>query len=116
MKAYRPRPPHFPGDQSHAEWRDHTLPYVIVAALFVLMITLIVWVVDPAPPKTITISAGPHDSSFLVTADQYKKILARNGIPLKVLEAVGSVQTVRRRLDPMQHVDSAVVHGAAADG
>ena len=80
MKAHRQRPPHFPGDHAHAEWRDHTLPYVIVAALIVLVITLIVWLVDPAPPKTITISAGPRDSSFLITANQYKKILARNGI------------------------------------
>ncbi len=43
MKAHRPRPPHFPGDHSHAEWRDHTVPYVIVAALVVAMVTLIVW-------------------------------------------------------------------------
>jgi hypothetical protein len=116
MKAYRPRPPHFPGDQSHAEWRDHTLPYIIVAALIVLIITLIVWVVDPAPPKTITISAGPHDSSFLVTANQYKKILARNGITLKVLESDGSVQNLSRLLDPKQHVDLALVQGGVADG
>lgn len=116
MKAHRPRPPHFPGDHSHAEWRDHTLPYVIVAALVVLMVTLIVWVVDPAPPKTITMSAGPHDSSFLVAADQYKKILARNGITLKVLESDGSVQNLRRLLDPKQHVDLALVQGGVADG
>ncbi|MGQ7938099.1 TAXI family TRAP transporter solute-binding subunit [Paraburkholderia sp. D1E] len=116
MKAHRTRPPHFPGDDSHAEWRDHTLPYAIVAALFVLMITLIVWLVDPAPPKTITISAGPHDSSFLVAADQYKKILARNGITLKVLESDGSVQNLQRLLDPKQHVDLALVQGGVADG
>ncbi|HZZ06188.1 TAXI family TRAP transporter solute-binding subunit [Paraburkholderia sp.] len=116
MKAHRPRPPHFPGDDSHAEWRDHTLPYVIVAALFVLVITLIVWLVDPAPPKTITISAGPHDSSFLVAADQYKKILARNGITLKVLESDGSVQNLHRLLDQKQHVDLALVQGGVADG
>jgi NMT1-like family len=116
MKAHRPRPAHFPGDHSHAEWRDHTLSYVIVAALVVAMVTLIVWVVDPAPPKTITISAGPHDSSFLVAADQYKKILARNGITLKVLESDGSVENLHRLLDPKQHVDLALVQGGVADG
>jgi hypothetical protein len=100
----------------HAEWRDHTLSYVIVAALVVAMVTLIVWAVDPAPPKTITISAGPHDSSFLVAADQYKKILARNGIALKVLESDGSVENLHRLLDPKQHVDLALVQGGVADG
>jgi hypothetical protein len=116
MKAHRSHPPQFSSEPSHAEWRDHTLPYVIVAALFVLMITLIVWLVDPAPPKTITMSAGPHDSSFLVAAEQYKTILARNGITLKVLESDGSVQNLRRLLDPKQHVDLALVQGGAADG
>ncbi len=116
MKAPRPRTPHFPGDHSHAEWRDHTLPYAIVAALFVLVVTLIVWLVDPAPPRTITMSAGPHDSSFMVAAEQYRKILARNGIKLNVLESDGSVQNLHRLLDPKQHVDVAFVQGGVADG
>ncbi|CAE6933494.1 hypothetical protein R69927_07294 [Paraburkholderia domus] len=116
MKEPRSRPPQFPGDHSHAEWRDHTVPYAIVAALVVLMVTLIVWLVDPAPPKTITMSAGPHDSSFFVAADQYKKILARNGITLNVLESDGSVQNLHRLLDPKQHVDLALVQGGVADG
>ncbi|MDE1012010.1 MAG: ABC transporter substrate-binding protein [Paraburkholderia fungorum] len=116
MKAHRPRLPHLPGDPSHAEWRDHTVSYSVVAVIVVLMVTLIVWLVDPAPPKTITMSAGPHDSSFLATADQYKKILARNGITLKVLESDGSVQNLHRLLDPKQHVDLALVQGGVADG
>ncbi len=74
MKAQRPRrPPQFPRDSSHAEWRDHTLPYIVVAAVILLVVSLIVWLVDPAPPKTITLSAGPHDSSFVIAADQYRK-------------------------------------------
>ncbi|MFM0336691.1 TAXI family TRAP transporter solute-binding subunit [Paraburkholderia fungorum] len=116
MKAPRPRTPHFPGDHSHAEWRDHTVPYAIVAALFVLLVTLIVWLVDPAPPRTITMSAGPRDSSFMVAAEQYRKILARNGIKLNVLESDGSVQNLHRLLDPKQHVDIAFVQGGVADG
>ncbi|WP_144138189.1 TAXI family TRAP transporter solute-binding subunit [Paraburkholderia sp. BCC1884] len=116
MKAQRPRPPQFPGDHPHAEWRDHTLPYAIVAALIVVVVTLAVWLIDPAPPKTITMSAGARDSSFLVAAEQYKKILARNGITLKVLESDGSVQNLQRLLDPKQHVDLALVQGGVADG
>jgi hypothetical protein len=117
MKAQRPhRPPQFPRDSPHAEWRDHTLPYIVVAAVILLMVSLIVWVVDPAPPKTITLSAGPHDSSFVIAADQYKKILAQNGVTLKVLESDGSVQNLKRLLDPKQHVDLALVQGGVADG
>lgn len=121
MKAQRPhRPPQFPRDAPHAEWRDHTLPYIVVAAVILLMVSLIVWIVDPAPPKTITLSAGPHDSSFVIAAGQYKKILAQNGVTLKVLESDGSVQNLKRLLDPKQHVDLAVdlalVQGGVADG
>jgi hypothetical protein len=115
MKAQRPHPPHFPSDHP-AEWRDHAVPYLIVSALILLTIFLVVWLVDPAPPKTITISAGPRDSSFLVTADQYRKILARNGVRLNVLESDGSVQNLQRLLDPKQHVDLALVQGGVADG
>ncbi|MFM0741986.1 TAXI family TRAP transporter solute-binding subunit [Paraburkholderia xenovorans] len=119
MKAPRPpRPPlpQFPGDHTHAEWRDHTLAYVIVAALVVAVVALVVWVIDPAPPRTITMSAGSRDSSFFVAAEQYRKILAKNGITLKVLESDGSVQNLQRLLDPKQHVDLALVQGGIADG
>jgi hypothetical protein len=101
---------------TQAEWRDHTLPYVVTAVLVVLAIMLVIWIVDPAPPKTLTMSAGPRDSTFLVTANQYKKILARNGVRLKVLESDGSVQNLHRLLDPKQQVDIAFVQGGVADG
>ncbi|SIT39243.1 hypothetical protein BN2475_190141 [Paraburkholderia ribeironis] len=79
-------------------------------------ITLIVWLLNPAPPKSITMSAGPPDSSLLVTANQYRKILARNGIRLNVWESDGSVQNLQRLLDPKQHVDIALVQGGVATG
>jgi hypothetical protein len=116
MKAHRPRPPHFPGELSRAEWRDHLLPYFITALLVAFALVLIVWIANPAPPHTITISAGPRDSSFVVTANQYRKILARNGIRLNVLESDGSVQNLHRLLDPKQHVDVALVQGGVSEG
>ncbi|WP_233849177.1 TAXI family TRAP transporter solute-binding subunit [Paraburkholderia sp. HD33-4] len=116
MKAQRPRPPHFLAEPSHAEWREHLLPYFITALLIAFAIVLIVWIANPAPPRTITISAGPPDSSFAITANQYRKILARNGIRLNVLESDGSVQNLQRLLDPKQHVDIAFVQGGVAQG
>jgi hypothetical protein len=95
-------------------WRDlawTSLPFV---ALFAVLVALVVWLVDPAPPRTITISAGPRDSSFMQIADEYRKILARNGVTLKVLESDGSVQNLDRLLDPKQKVDIALVQGGVA--
>ncbi|SDH33670.1 TAXI family TRAP transporter solute-binding subunit [Paraburkholderia phenazinium] len=116
MRHPRPRPPQFQGEHSHADLRDLTLTFAPVAVFVVLVITLVVWLVDPAPPRTITMSAGPHDSSFLLAANEYKKILARNGITLKVLESDGSMQNLHRLLDPKQHVDIALVQGGVAGG
>jgi ABC-type nitrate/sulfonate/bicarbonate transport system substrate-binding protein len=96
-------------------WRDLSLTSAPFALLFVIMVGLIVWLADPAPPRTITISAGPHDSSLLHTADEYKKILARNGVTLKVLESDGSVQNLQRLMDPKSHVDLALVQGGVSD-
>jgi hypothetical protein len=116
MRHHRPRPPNLSGEHSHADLRDLTLTFAPIAIFVVVVITLVVWLVDPAPPHTITMSAGPHDSSFMLAANEYKKILARNGITLKVLESDGSLQNLQRLLDPKQHVDIALVQGGVADG
>ncbi|MBN3847243.1 ABC transporter substrate-binding protein [Paraburkholderia sp. Ac-20342] len=116
MKAQRPRPLPLPRESTRAEWRHHVMPYFLTALAITLVVVLIVWIANPAPPRTITISAGPRDSSFIVTANQYRKILARNGIHLNVLESEGSVQNLQRLLDPKQHVDLAFVQGGVAEG
>jgi len=116
MRHHRPRPPNFPGEHSHADLRDLTLTFAPIAIFVVVVITLVIWLVDPAPPHTIVMSAGPRDSSFLLAAKEYKKILARNGVTLKVLESDGSLQNLQRLLDPKQHVDIALVQGGVADG
>jgi hypothetical protein len=116
MKHHRARPPNLSGEHSHADLRDLTLTFAPIAIFVVVVITLVVWLVDPAPPHTITMSAGPHDSSFMLAANEYKKILARNGITLNVLESDGSLQNLQRLLAPKQPVDIALVQGGVADG
>lgn len=115
MKRYRPPKP----DIAHHPlpvWRDVVMTSVPVVLLFVFVVVTIVWLIDPAPPRTITMSAGPRDSVFMQTAKEYKTILARNGIKLNVLESDGSVQNLQRLLDPKQHVDFALVQGGVAKG
>jgi hypothetical protein len=115
MRHPRPRPPNF-GEHSQADLRDLTLTFAPIALFVVVIMTLLIWLVDPAPPHTIVMSAGSRDSSFMLAANEYKKILARNGIKLKVLESDGSLQNLQRLLDPKQHVDIALVQGGVADG
>ncbi|WP_244818188.1 TAXI family TRAP transporter solute-binding subunit [Caballeronia sp. Lep1P3] len=107
------RPP-LPHDHSRRIVHDLTWtigPFVLACAL---AIALVVWLIDPAPPRSITISAGQTDSSLHQIAREYAKILARNGITLNVLPSDGSVQNLERLLDPKAHVDLALVQGGIA--
>jgi hypothetical protein len=116
-----PRPPANPIKRVHARfvsvsWHDFALFFLPIALLCALAIGLTVWLIDPAPPKTITISAGPRDSSFWPTAMRYKAILARDGVTLNVLPSDGSLQNLQRLADPKQHVDLGFVQGGVSSG
>ncbi|MDR3427507.1 TAXI family TRAP transporter solute-binding subunit [Silvimonas sp.] len=108
------RVPQFP--HAYSVWRDHAWFWGAIVFLGMLTILLVVWLVEPAPPKTIVISAGPADGSFWPAANAYRKILARDGVTLKVLPSDGSLQNLHRLLDPKQHVDLALVQGGVAQG
>ncbi len=79
----------------------------------VLVCIALVWValhfVRSAPPRTLTISSGPVGSSFETIAQRYAKILARNGIRLKVETSAGSLENLERMSDPKSRVDIALV-------
>ncbi|QBR00215.1 TAXI family TRAP transporter solute-binding subunit [Paraburkholderia pallida] len=116
MKRHRQPLPHFMRDPSHPAWRDLALTTLPIALFCIVVVAVFVWLVDPAPPRSITISAGPRDSSFMQMAEAYRTILARNGVKLKILESDGSVQNLQRLLDPKAKVDLAFVQGGVADG
>ncbi|MDF3833740.1 TAXI family TRAP transporter solute-binding subunit [Cupriavidus basilensis] len=97
-------------------WRDLAVSFGPALIFCVAAIWLAVWLIQPAPPTTISISAGPKGSSFWNAADRYAKILARNGITLNVLPSEGSLQNVQRLADPKQAVDLALVQGGVSDG
>lgn len=52
--------------------------------------------VKPAPPSVLTISTGPESSVYEAFAKKYAKLLAENGITLKIVSSVGSVENIDR--------------------
>jgi TRAP-type uncharacterized transport system substrate-binding protein len=74
------------------------------------------YVVRPAPPDTSTLTGGPEGSTFASRAEQYRQILARNGVKLKVLPSSGSLQNLQRLNDPQFRVDVGFVQGGVAGG
>ena len=69
-----------------------------------------------APPTTLTLTSGPKGSSFWNVAEQYRKILARDGVTLKILPSQGSRDNLARLADAKQDIDVGFVVGGEAAG
>ncbi len=95
-------------------WRDLAVTFGPILLVSAAAIWLAVRLIQPAPPSTLTMSAGPQGSTFWNAAQRYKTILARNGITLNVLQSEGSVQNLQRLADPKSKVDVAFVQDGLA--
>jgi TRAP-type uncharacterized transport system substrate-binding protein len=60
---------------------------------------------NTAAPRTLTITTGPAGSAFQRHAEKYQKILARDGVTLKILPSEGSSENLRRLADATTDVD-----------
>jgi TRAP-type uncharacterized transport system substrate-binding protein len=90
-------------------WSDlaHTLVPILLLSAAAIWLTL--HFVQPAPPHTLVMSAGPPGSSFELAAERLRTLLARNGITLKILPSAGSAQNLERLNRPHSRVDIALV-------
>src|SRR5947208_16858134 len=50
---------------------------------------------SPAPPKRVTIAAGPRDGAYNWFAERYAKTFADSGIELQIVPTAGSVENYR---------------------
>jgi len=97
-------------------WRDLALTFGPILLVCAAALYVAVRLIQPAPPSTLTISAGPQGSTFWNAAQKYKEILARNRITLNVLPSEGSLQNLKRLSDPNSNVDVAFVQDGIAPG
>ncbi|MGZ9709547.1 TAXI family TRAP transporter solute-binding subunit [Glaciimonas sp. GNP009] len=95
-------------------WRDLAISFGPIVLLGIIGIWLAIWLIDPAPPKTLTISTGPEHSNFWNDAEKYRKILARNGVKLIIVTSEGSLDNLRKLNDPTTGVDIGLVQGGVA--
>ncbi len=94
--------------------RAVSLSVILVFSLGVL--SALFWFFYTAPPSTIIMTTGPEDSVNQVNAGRYAKILARNGVKLKLLPSEGSLENLRRLTDPKFRVDVGFVQGGLSAG
>ena len=95
-------------------WRD----LAVTLGPFLLLLAVALWLasrfLQPAPPDSITITSGPAGSTYARTAQRYQKILARQGVTLKILPSQGSLDNLKRLADPKEKVDIGFVQGGVA--
>jgi TRAP-type uncharacterized transport system substrate-binding protein len=94
---------------------------IVVSIGVILLIALVLGIgifafVNSSAPTTITITSGPAGSVFERNAERYKKILAREGVKLKILPSEGSVANLKRLIDPKASVDVGFVLGGEVNG
>ncbi|HEY2337794.1 MAG TPA: TAXI family TRAP transporter solute-binding subunit [Burkholderiales bacterium] len=95
-------------------WRDAWATLVPVILLIGVALWITLKFVQPAPPNTITITSGPEGSSFASFAQRYQKILARQGVKLKIVPSHGSLENLQRLGDWSQDIDIGFVQGGLA--
>ncbi len=88
------------------------------AVLLVILAMLFAgyWFFHSAPPRTITITSGPEGSIFRTNAEKYAKILALNGVKLKILPSQGSYDNLKKLVDPSFRVDIGFIQGGVTGG
>jgi hypothetical protein len=91
----------------------HGLPISIGLILVISIVAGVLAFVflNSAPPTTLTMASGPEGSAFRLTAEQYRKILAREGVTLKIVPSHGSRDNLAQLADPKARVDVGFVVG-----
>ena len=76
----------------------HGLPISIglILAVSIVAGALAFVFLNSAPPTTLTMASGPDGSAFRGVAEQYRKILAREGVTLTILASQGSRDNLAR--------------------
>lgn len=72
--------------------------------------------VDPAPLRSIAITAGSPEGAYHAFAEAYRAVLAREGIELEVLPTAGSVENLRLLRDESNAVDVGFIQGGVGAG
>lgn len=76
-----------------------------------LLAGAIFFFIHSAPPGTITITSGPEGSIFYTNGCKYAEFLKKEGVKLKILPSRGSLDNLRRLVDPNVKVDVGFVQG-----
>jgi TRAP-type uncharacterized transport system substrate-binding protein len=96
--------------------RGQVVSMSVIMIIGLAVSTAILMLMNSAAPNTITIASGPNGSVFQNNAEKYKKILAREGVTLKILPSEGSMDNFKKLSNPKIAVDVGFVLGGEING
>ncbi|HYD61221.1 MAG TPA: C4-dicarboxylate ABC transporter substrate-binding protein, partial [Noviherbaspirillum sp.] len=84
-------------------------------AVIAVVITCLLayWLVDPSPPRVVTLSTGQDNSAYEAIGKKYAAALARNGIRVELKPSQGSQENLLRLKDEASGVDIAFVQSGS---
>lgn len=85
---------------------------IVLAGVAIMLLALLL--TNAAAPTSLTIISGPPGSVFQKTALRYQKILAREGVTVKILPSGGSLDNLHKLSNPRLDVDVGFVLGGEA--
>ena len=89
----------------HVSLRELIIAIVPLALIAVAAFWLAYQFVQPAPPKTLTMTTGAEGGAYRAYSERYRQILARNDIDLRLQTSSGSIENLQRLKDPDSNVD-----------
>jgi TRAP-type uncharacterized transport system substrate-binding protein len=82
--------------------RGRIARFAIVAAGAVALVGLFwgISVLNPLPPRAVTMTTGSEGGAYHELGKRYREILSRSGVELRLLASEGGIENLRRLSDP----------------
>jgi TRAP transporter TAXI family solute receptor len=95
--------------------RRRTARFAFAAAGAVVFVVLLwaISVLNPMPPRTVTMTTGSEGGAYHELGKRYREILSRSGVELRLLPSAGGIENLRRLSDPRSGVSVGFMQGGA---
>jgi len=85
-------------------------PFVLLAAG---LLAFAYWLLDPTPPKQVTLATGQDQGAYAEFGGRYARLLKENGIEVRLRPTAGAAENLALLREPGGEVDIAFVQGGA---
>jgi len=82
-----------------------------LSAAVVLLLTALVWALNPAPPGVIRLAGGPPGGAYEAAVKRYAEILRKQGLKVELVASTGSKDNLDGLLGRRGQIDAALVQG-----